>query len=93
MGGTRTATDNDSAGTLLMHIAGTDGARPNHGAIAHCKYGLLALRGAAVDPAAAGDQGSRDGHEATRGTSDQVRKEMEEGDKTRQHALPARGMQ
>ena len=30
-----TAADNDSGGTLFRHTAGTDGARPEHVALAH----------------------------------------------------------
>ena len=66
-----TEADTNSAGTLPRHTAGTNGARPKHGALVRHEYGLLALTGTAVDPADAGDQGSGDGHEDTRGTSDQ----------------------
>ena len=57
-----TEADSDSAGTLLRNTSGTNGARPEHGALAHHEYGLLAPTGLAVYPAATGDQGSWDGH-------------------------------
>ena len=88
-----TSADGNSAGTLLRNISGTNSARPNHGVLARREYGLLAPTGPAVDPAATGDQGSGDGHEATRGTVDQAQRETEAGDRTRQHAFPARSMQ
>ena len=59
MGGLRTAApplphqgmavENNSTGTLLRHSAGTDGARPEHSALACRKYGLLAPMGTAVN--------------------------------------------
>ena len=67
--------DNNIAGTKLRHTAGTDGARPEHGALARREYSLLAPTGTAVDPAAAGDRGSREGHVATRETADQARRD------------------
>ena len=76
------AADNDSAGTPIRHTAVTEGARPEHGALALREYGLLAPMGAAVDQDDTGDQGSKDGHEATRWTSDQARRETEEGGET-----------
>ena len=87
-----TAAEIDSAGTLIKHTAGTEGARPEHGVLPCCEYGLLAPTGLVVNPAATGNQGSVDGHEATRGTADQVRRETEAGDGTRQRVLPERGM-
>ena len=54
MGKPRTAADKVSAGTLTRHTAGTDGARPEHSALARRKYGLLALEEPAGDPAVAG---------------------------------------
>ena len=102
MGGLRTATpplpqrgmaaDNDSTGTPTRHTSGTDGARPKNGALAHREYGLLAPTAMAVNPADTGDPGIADGHEATGGLARQDGRETEEGDETRQCALPARGM-
>ena len=40
-----TATYTNSVGTSLRHTAGTDGARPEHGALACHKYGLLVPTG------------------------------------------------
>ena len=71
-----TAADNNSAETPPRHTAGTNSARPEHGALARREYGLLAPMGAVVDLAAMGDQGSEDGHEATMGTAGQTRQEM-----------------
>ena len=87
------AADNGSTGTLTRHTAGTDSARPEHGALARCKYGLLVPTRPAVDPDNAENLGSEDGHEATRGKAGQARRETEEEDKTQQRVLPARGMQ
>ena len=64
------ATVGDIAGTPIRHTDGTDGARPEQGALACHKYRLMVLKGTTVYTADAGDQGSEDGHEATRGTSD-----------------------
>ena len=83
----------DSAGTLIRHTAGTDGARPEHGTLAHREYRLLAPTGTAVNPSDAGDRGSKYGHDTTRGAANQAWRETEEGGDTRQSALPARGMQ
>ena len=66
------AADIKIAGTLLMHTAGTDSVRPEHGALTRHKYGLLAPIWTVVDPAAAGYQGSGNIHEATRGTAGQA---------------------
>ena len=49
-----TAADTNIAGTRPRNTAGTDGNRPEHGALARCEYGLLAPIGTAVDPS---DQG------------------------------------
>ena len=87
-----TAADNGSVGNPIRHTAVTEGARPENGALARPEYGLLTLTVSAVNPDDVGDLGSENGHEATRGTCDQARRETEEGDKTRQRALPARGM-
>ena len=84
---------NGSAGTLIKHTAGTEGARPEHGVLPCCEYDLLAPTGLVVNPAATGNQGSVDGHEATRGTVDQAQRETEAGDRTQKHAFPARSMQ
>ena len=78
-----TAAVGDSVGTPTRHTAGTAGARPEHNALARREYHLLAPTGTSVDLADAGDQASKDSHEATRGTNDQARRETEEGDKTR----------
>ena len=88
-----TAAENNNVGTLLRHTTVTDGARPKHSALARREYGLLAPTGTVFDPAAARYQVSGDDHEATRGTDNQAWRETEEGGGTRQHALPACGMQ
>ena len=81
-----------SAGTLLRHTVGTDGARPKHGTLARRKYGLLALVGTGFDPAVAGIQGSGNDHKDTRGTANQAQRETEAGGGTSQRAHPACGM-
>ena len=48
--------------------------------------------GTAVDPSNTWDPGSEDGHEATGEQIGEDGRELEEGDKTQQRALPARGM-
>ena len=75
MGGLRTATpplpqrgmaaDNDSTGTPTRHNYGTDGARPENGALAHRKYGLLAPEDPASNSAAVETQGIGDSPEGT----------------------------
>ena len=84
-----TAADDGSTEDQPRHTSGTNGARPEYGALARRKYGLLALAGTAVDQVDAGDTGRKAGHGAT---ADQDGKEPEEeGDKTLQRTLPARG--
>ena len=83
-----TAADDDSAGTLPRHTAGTNVARPKHGALARRKCGLLAPTGMAVDQADAGDPVSAAGRGAM---GNQDGKEPEEKYKTLQRALPVRG--
>ena len=82
-----TEADTDSVGTLPRHTSGTNGFRPEHGALARRKYGLLVPTGTAVDPANTGYKGSGDGHEATRRTFDQAQRETEEGGRTRQRGM------
>ena len=65
MGRLRTAADDVSAKTLTRRTTGTDGARPGYGALARRKYGLLAPTGTEVNPADAGDPGSKAGHMVT----------------------------
>ena len=65
MGGTKTAAETCSAETPLRHTTGTDGARPEHVALARREYGLLAPMGMTVNPANAGDPGSADSHGET----------------------------
>ena len=60
-----TAADDGSAGTPTRHSFGTNGSRPEHGALARRKYGLLVPTETAVESADAGDPGSADGHRAT----------------------------
>ena len=43
------AADDGIAETPQRHTAGTAGARPKHGALARCEYGLLAPMGMAFD--------------------------------------------
>ena len=57
--------DNGSAGTLPRHTTGTDGARPEHGALVRREYSLLALEGMAFDPADTGDTVSEASHGST----------------------------
>ena len=80
-------------GTPHRHTAGTDSARPKKDTHSRCKYSLLMPTGPGVDPDAAGNQVSGDGHKATRGTAGQAQRETETGDRNRQRALPARSMQ
>ena len=80
-------------GTPHRRTASTDGTRPKNGTHSRREYGLLAPTGPAVNPAAARKQVRADGHQANRGTAEQVRKETETGEGTRQHAFPARVMQ
>ena len=86
------AEENNSMGNPIRHTASTDSVRPEHGALARREYGLLAPTETAVDTVDVGNQGIGDGHEATRGTADQARRETEEGDETRKNTLPVRGM-
>ena len=88
-----TVAGDGSAGTPTRHTASTDGVRPEHGAIARREYSLLAPTGPVVYPSHAGDHGSAAGHGATWEQAGQDRRETEEGEKTRQRALPARSMQ
>ena len=85
--------DNNSVGTPIRHTAGANGARTEHGALAHHKYGLMPLTGTEVESSDAGDQGYKDGHEATRGTANLAPRDTDKGDKTWQHTLPERSMQ
>ena len=80
---------NRSAGTLLRHIVGTDGARPKHGTLACRKYGLLALVGTGFDPAVAGIQGSGNDHKDTRGTANQAQRETEVGGRNQSACTPS----
>ena len=57
--------DEGSAGTPTRRTAGTNSARPEHGALARREYGLLALTGTAVNPANGGDPERAAGHGAT----------------------------
>ena len=77
----------DSAENQPRHTAGTNGARPKHGALTRHEYGFLAPAGTVVDHADAGDTGSEAGHGAT--TDQDGTDQEEEGDKTLQLALPA----
>ena len=57
-----TAADVGSTVTPPRHTAGTDGNRPEHGALTRQEYSLLAPAVTAVDPADAGDPSSTAGH-------------------------------
>ena len=85
--------DDGSTGTPTRHTAGTNNVRPDHRALAHLEYGLLALTGTAVNPVDAGDLGSEAVNGAIEEKTGQEIRETEEGDKTRQRALPAHDMQ
>ena len=65
------------------HSNGFDGARPEHGALARHKYGLLEQT---VDPAAAGTQGSKDNAEDITGTRGNNGREKGTGERNGQHA-------
>ena len=73
------------------HPDGADGARPGHGALARCKYGLLALEEPAGNPAAAGPQGSGDSPENTTGTGGTDKRETGTGERNEQRAPLANG--
>ena len=88
-----TAEDNCRAGTLTRHTVGTDGARPEHGALACREYGLLAPTVMVVNLANMGDPGSAYGHEAIGRLDGQAQRDTEDGDETRKSALPAHGIQ
>ena len=70
------------------HSEGNNGARPGHGALTHCEYGLLTLERPAGNLASARPQGSRDNPEDTMGTGDTDRMETWKGECKRQHAPP-----
>ena len=53
---------------MHRHTEGANGARPEHGALARHKYGLMAPEDPAGDLAVADPQEYRDDHEATMGT-------------------------
>ena len=57
--------DTGSVENPPRHTSGTNGARPEHGALVGRENGLLALAGMAVDSADTWDTGSKAGHEAT----------------------------
>ena len=84
-----TAAENGSAENRPRHTAGTNVARPEHGALARREYGLLAPTGMVVIPDDAGEPSSKASHEAT-GDWD-GRNPEEEVEETQQRALPARG--
>ena len=67
--------DDRSVETLPRHTSGTDGARPEHGVLVRCKYGLLEPAGTTINPADAGDTGSKAVHGVT---GDQDMREPEE---------------
>ena len=81
------AAENGSVGTLTRHSSVTNGIRPENGALACRKYGLLAPTGTAVNSVNTGNPGSEDGHEATGGLTGQDGRETEEGDETWHDAL------
>ena len=99
MGGPRTAelprpkrdiaAGDGSAENRPRHTAGTDGARPEHGAVSRRKYGSLAPAGTAVNQPDTGERGNKACHGAT--TEQDGTDPEEEGDETLQRALPARG--
>ena len=83
-----TAADDSIAGTPPRHTAGTNGARPKHSALAHHECALLGPTVTEVNQADVGDPGSAAVHGVT---GDQDQRDLEEGDKTLQRALPVRG--
>ena len=72
------------------HLDGTNGTRPEHGALVRHEYGLLAPEEPAGDLAAAGPQGSRDSPGDTTGTGGTNGRETGMGEQDRQRALLAR---
>ena len=96
MGGQRTAEppnttdtveEGGSAGPQLRQYDGADSARSEHGALARCKYNLLASEETEGGSAEEGAASSEDGHGALANREGMETKE--EGDKTPQRALPA----
>ena len=70
------------------HSDGNNGARPDHGALTHCKYGLLALERPAGNLASERSQGSGDNPKDTIGTGDTDKMETCKWECNRQHASP-----
>ena len=68
---------------------GSNSARPEHVALACCKYGLLAPDEPEGDPAAAEPRDRGDGPDATIGTGGLDEREMETGYHNRQRAILA----
>ena len=71
------AADNGGAWTPDRHNTGTDGPRPQDGAIARHTCGLLAPTGTVVNPDDVWDLGSKEGHETTRGAVGQSQRATE----------------
>ena len=72
---------------LHRHLDGADGANPEHGVIAHQKYGLLAPKEPADNSAAAETQGSGDSPEESLETGRTDWKETGIGERNRKRAL------
>ena len=94
MGGPRTAdpVDDGSAGTPTRHTAVNFGTENERGVLALRECGLLVPMGTVVDPFDAEDPGSKGGNRSTGEQARQDRREPEQGGKTQQRMLPARGM-
>ena len=73
------------------HPDGTNGARPEHGALARREFGLLALEEPAGESAVAEPQGSGDSPKDTTGTGDTDGRETGTRERNGQHTLLARG--
>ena len=71
------------------HPGGANGARPEHGALARRKYGLLSLEDPAGDPAAVGPQDSRNIPEETLETGSTYGRETGTGGRNGETALLA----
>ena len=69
------------------HPGGADGAKPDHGALACHRYGLLALKEPAGNPYTAGPQGSKDSPNDTMGRGDTDGRETGAGIRNGQRAI------
>ena len=73
------------------HPDGTNGARPEHGALARREFGLLALEEPAGESAVVEPQGSGDSPKDTTGTGDTDGREKGTGKRNRKCVILAHG--